>query len=119
MRRFGPIAHSERSEALQRTLEIVSAVQERSEAHEHNVVLQIVGPRKSGKTTLLEHLIRELRRLGVEPKVVKQTKHSLSEVDAGDTKRAMLAGSNTVYLLCKDGIRVQLKKKVAIKLSIE
>jgi len=78
-------------------------------------VVQIVGPRKSGKTTLLQELIKELNKLGVKPKVVKQTKHALEETDAGDTKRALEAGAEEVYLVCRNGFRVQKKGKVGLE----
>ena len=74
--------------------------------------MQVVGPRKSGKTTLVEYLVKELLNIGVEPKVVKQTKHSLLETDRGDTKRIARAGAREVVLLCRDGIRVQRRERV-------
>ena len=76
--------------------------------------MQVIGPRKSGKTTLVEYLVRELLSIGVEPKVVKQTKHSLLETDSGDTRRIARAGAREIVLLCRDGIRVQKKGKVGL-----
>ena len=75
-------------------------------------MVQVVGPRKSGKTTLLKELIRELTSLGLKPKVVKHTKHKLVETDAGDTKRFTVAGAEEVYLVCKDGVRAQVRGEV-------
>ena len=82
-------------------------------------MVQVVGPRKSGKTTLLKELIRELKSLGLKPKVVKHTKHKLEETDAGDTKRFTVAGADEVYLICKDGLRAQVKGEVSPEEFIE
>jgi len=75
------------------------------------LVIQVVGYRKRGKTTLIQHLVKELKALGLEPKVVKETKHSLEETDRGDTKRFLESGANEVYLLCKDGVRFQKRTR--------
>ncbi len=73
-----------------------------------SLVLQVVGPRKSGKTTLMCYIIRELKQLGVKDfTVIKQTKHTLANVDAGDTRRFLEAGADEVFLLTKDGLRYQ------------
>ncbi len=72
-----------------------------------NLVLQVVGPRKSGKTTLVTQIVKELIELGIEPVVVKQTKHKLGETDKGDTKRFLEAGAKEIWLLTPNGIRIQ------------
>ncbi len=72
-----------------------------------NLVLQVVGPRKSGKTTLVSYIVKELNKLGMSPIVVKQTKHRLEETDKGDTKRFLEAGAKEIWLLTPNGIRLQ------------
>ncbi|UXD22506.1 hypothetical protein IPA_05610 [Ignicoccus pacificus DSM 13166] len=71
------------------------------------LVIQVVGFRKRGKSTLIEYLLEELKKYGLKAKVVKETKHGLLDVDSGDTKRFTSRGAEEVYLLCKDGIRFQ------------
>ena len=79
------------------------------------LVLQVVGYRKRGKTTLIEHLITELKSLNLKPKVVKETKHSIEEVDRGDTLRFTRRGADEVYLLCRDGLRIQSKMRPSLE----
>ncbi|NPA84918.1 MAG: hypothetical protein GXO07_02810 [Crenarchaeota archaeon] len=82
-------------------------------------MLQVVGPRKSGKTALVVELVKELRSLGIEPKVVKQTKHSLLDTDFGDTRRVAAAGAGEVVLLCRDGVRYQRRGRVSLEEVVE
>ena len=79
------------------------------------LVLQVVGYRKRGKTTLIEHLITELKSLKLEPKVVKETKHSIEDVDRGDTLRFTKRGAGDVYLLCRDGLRIQSRRRPSLE----
>ncbi len=76
-----------------------------------NLVIQVVGPRKSGKTTLVKHLLIELKKLNIEPIIVKQTKHRLEETDSGDTKRFLEADAKEIWLLTPNGIRLQSKSR--------
>jgi len=75
------------------------------------LVIQVVGYRKRGKTTLIEYLIEELKQFNLHPRIVKETKHKLEDVDKGDTLRFTKRGSPEVYLLCSDGMRVQSRKR--------
>ena len=75
------------------------------------MVIQVVGPRKSGKTTLIKHLLIELKKLNVEPIIVKQTKHRLEETDSGDTRRFLETGAGEIWLLTPNGIRLQSKSR--------
>ena len=83
------------------------------------LVVQVVGPRKSGKTTLITYLIKELIGLGIEPIVVKQTKHKLEQVDAGDTKRFTVAGAPEVWLLTPNGLRLQARLRPSVQELVE
>ncbi|ALU12604.1 hypothetical protein EYM_05630 [Ignicoccus islandicus DSM 13165] len=71
------------------------------------LVVQVVGFKNSGKTSLIEGIIRELKTLGIEPKVIKTTHHLLEETDAGDTRRFLIAGARETVLLTPNGIRYQ------------
>ncbi len=83
------------------------------------LVVQVVGFRKRGKTTLIQRLVEELKLLGLNPKIVKETKHSLLDVDSGDTRRFMKSGAEEVYLLCRDGVRYQTTKRPSLESLVD
>ncbi len=64
-------------------------------------IISIVGKSKSGKTTLLEKLIPELKRRGYRVGTIKHHKHSEFEVDkpGKDTWRHARAGAHGVALV--------------------
>ncbi len=70
------------------------------------IVLQVVGYRKRGKTSLIETICEELNELGIDYIVIKQTKHSLEDVEKGDTKRFLKSGAKKVVLFTRDGVEV-------------
>lgn len=62
-------------------------------------VVSIVGRSESGKTTLIERLIPELRRRGHRIGTIKHTHHALEIDQAGkDSSRHRAAGAQTVIL---------------------
>lgn len=62
-------------------------------------VVSIVGRSESGKTTLIETLIPELRRLGYRIGTIKHTHHALDIDQTGkDSSRHRAAGAQTVIL---------------------
>ena len=62
-------------------------------------VVSVVGRKNSGKTTLLEKLIPELKRLGVRVGVVKHDVHGFEMDHPGtDTYRVMEAGADAVAI---------------------
>jgi molybdopterin-guanine dinucleotide biosynthesis protein MobB len=62
-------------------------------------VISIVGRSESGKTTLIETLIPELRRRGYRIGTIKHTHHALDIDQAGkDSSRHRAAGAQTVIL---------------------
>lgn len=62
-------------------------------------VVSIVGRSESGKTTLIESLIPELRRRGHRIGTIKHTHHALEIDQAGkDSSRHRAAGAQTVIL---------------------
>jgi len=69
-------------------------------------VLSILGKSKSGKTTLLERLIPELKRRGFRVATIKHHSHPGFEFDlpGKDTWRHARAGSNYVVLAAPDKI---------------
>ncbi len=69
-------------------------------------VLSIIGKSKSGKTTLIEKLIRELKRRGYRVGTVKHHFHPGFEIDqpGKDTWRHAQAGSDVVVLAAPDKI---------------
>ena len=64
----------------------------------------IVGWADSGKTTLIEGLLRQLTAQGMRVGVIKHTHHPLPEDEAGkDTARFQAAGAATVTLANSEG----------------
>ena len=64
----------------------------------------IVGWANSGKTTLIEGLLRQLTAQGMRVGVIKHTHHPLPEDEAGkDTARFQAAGAATVTLANSEG----------------
>jgi molybdopterin-guanine dinucleotide biosynthesis protein MobB len=63
-------------------------------------IVSIVGRTNSGKTTLIEKLIPELKKRGYKVGVIKHTKHQF-EIDhpGKDTWRMTKAGADTVVIV--------------------
>jgi molybdopterin-guanine dinucleotide biosynthesis adapter protein len=69
-------------------------------------VLSIIGKSKSGKTTLLEKIIRELKQRGYRVATIKHHSHPGFEIDipGKDTWRHANAGSDQVIIAAPDKI---------------
>lgn len=65
------------------------------------VVIGVVGGKKSGKTSLLEDLIRELRSRGYSVAAIKHASHEL-DIPGKDTHRLREAGANVVCAISGD-----------------
>lgn len=64
-------------------------------------VLAIVGQSRSGKTTLIEKLIPEMKRRGYRVGVIKHTHHQVAfDTPGKDTHRHKAAGADAVILAC-------------------
>ncbi|GAB4377803.1 MAG: hypothetical protein Kow0042_26050 [Calditrichia bacterium] len=75
----------------------------------HPRVLNIVGKKKSGKTTLIEFLIRELTARGFRVGSLKHSSHPHPLDKAGsDSDRFRLAGANPVVFATPEGMAVFL-----------
>lgn len=75
-------------------------------------VFCIVGPSRSGKTTLIEQLIPELKRHGLKVAVVKHTHHQAAlDTPGKDTWRHMQAGADTVALAVPGGYSILTARK--------
>jgi molybdopterin-guanine dinucleotide biosynthesis protein B len=74
-------------------------------------VVAIVGRSKTGKTTLIEKLIRELRSRNYRIATIKNTLHKADfDIPGKDTWRHMQAGSEATALSSADSIMI-IKKK--------
>jgi len=81
-------------------------------------VVSIVGKSKSGKTTLIEKLIRELKSRGYRVATIKHTAQSLTFDEPGkDSWRHTQAGSEATMISSPD--KVVLIKPVARDISLE
>jgi len=81
-------------------------------------VVSIVGKSKSGKTTLIEKLIRELKSRGYRVATIKHTSQSLTFDEPGkDSWRHTQAGSKATMISSPD--KVVLIKPVARDISLE
>ncbi|WP_207262881.1 molybdopterin-guanine dinucleotide biosynthesis protein B [Desulfovibrio sp. Huiquan2017] len=78
----------------------------------------IVGKKKSGKTTFMEKLVPELRRLGLSVGAIKHDSHSFEmDVEGKDSWRLKRAGAETVVVSSPD--RVAMIKSVERERSLE
>ncbi len=71
--------------------------------------LHIVGPKKSGKTTLLEFLIRELRNKGLRIGALKHSSHQHPlDKEGSDSDRLRKAGGNPTIFSTPNGMAIFL-----------
>jgi molybdopterin-guanine dinucleotide biosynthesis protein B len=70
----------------------------------------VVGQKKSGKTTLIEHLVKEMTSRGFVVGTVKSTTHELEfDVPRKDTYRHRAAGSSVTLIKSKSQIALYAK----------
>ena len=72
-------------------------------------VVAVVGTKKTGKTTLVESLVRSLKRYGHVGTIKNMQSHP---VDKGDTKRHFEAGAEEVLGLGKQKIKITRKESL-------
>ncbi len=90
---------------------------ERRESGEMPPIISVIGKSKSGKTTLLEKLVGELKSRGYRVATVKHSHHSFETDQPGkDSWRHLQAGSAATALISPD--RITLIKPVAEELTI-
>ncbi|MFC2039339.1 molybdopterin-guanine dinucleotide biosynthesis protein B [Chloroflexota bacterium] len=81
-------------------------------------IVLIVGRSKSGKTTLIEKLVPELKSRGYRVAAVKHAVHSLNLDDSGkDSWRYAQAGSDAVAMISTDKIVLIMPKTGAFALD--
>jgi molybdopterin-guanine dinucleotide biosynthesis protein B len=82
-------------------------------------IISIIGKSNSGKTTLLEKLIRELKQRGYRVATIKHHSHAGFEVDqpGKDTWRHAQAGSDLVIIAAPDKIAVVRKLEQELSLD--
>jgi molybdopterin-guanine dinucleotide biosynthesis protein B len=81
-------------------------------------IVSIIGKSKSGKTTLIEKLIRELKSRGYRVATIKHTNQKLTFDEPGkDSWRHIQAGSEATMISSQD--RIVLIKPVAKDISLE
>ncbi len=80
-------------------------------------VIAVVGGRKSGKTTLIEGLVRELSRLGYRVAVLKHIHHDDFEFDVPgkDTWRAARAGAIAVVGASGSKSFIELRGSIGLR----
>lgn len=82
------------------------------------VIVSIVGHSRSGKTTLIEKLIRELKFRGYSVATIKHTDKSIAFDEPGkDSWRHLQAGSDATMLISKD--RLMLTKPVTPGITLD
>ena len=81
-------------------------------------IVSIIGKSRSGKTTLIEKLVRELKSRGYRVATIKHTKHKLTFDEPGkDSWRHTQAGSEVTMICSPD--KLVLIKPVARDTSLE
>lgn len=81
-------------------------------------IISFVGRSKSGKTTLLEGVVRELKVRGFRVGIVKHTCHDFDiDVPGKDTWRLAQAGSNVVAISSPE--KIAIIEKANVEMSLE
>jgi molybdopterin synthase catalytic subunit len=71
-------------------------------------VVSVVGPKKSGKTSLVEAMVRSLKGRGRVGTVKSMPDHEIE--DRGDTRRHFDAGAEVVLGVGKDGVTLSVSR---------
>ena len=73
-------------------------------------VFSVAGYSSTGKTTLVEALIRELTRRGFSVSTIKSTNEDVRDRRGADTERHRLAGAKTTMLVGPESIMIQSRR---------
>ena len=91
---------------------------ERRESGEMPPIISVIGKSNSGKTTLIEKLLGELRRRGYRVATIKHSHHSFEIDQPGkDTWRHLQAGSEATAISSPD--KIVLMKPVTEELTLD
>jgi molybdopterin-guanine dinucleotide biosynthesis protein MobB len=80
-------------------------------------IVSVVGPKKSGKTTLVEALVRSLKSHGRVGTVKNMPDHPVE--DRGDTKRHFDAGADVVVGVGQDGVFFKVARGGGLEQALE
>lgn len=78
-------------------------------------VFGVAGYSSTGKTTLVEALIRELTRRGYSVSTIKSTTEDVKDMKGSDTERHRMAGAKTTMLVGPESIMIQSKRPSSLK----
>ncbi|MFW9888095.1 MAG: molybdopterin-guanine dinucleotide biosynthesis protein B [Candidatus Thorarchaeota archaeon] len=78
-------------------------------------VFSIAGYSGTGKTTLVEALIRELNRRGYSIATIKSTNENVTDVRGTDTERHRLAGARITMLVGPDSVMIRSERPSSLK----
>jgi molybdopterin-guanine dinucleotide biosynthesis protein MobB len=80
-------------------------------------IVSVVGPKKSGKTALVEALARSLKRYGRVGTIKNMPGHPIE--DRGDTKRHFDAGAEVVVGVGQDGVFFKVARGGGLDMALE
>ena len=80
-------------------------------------IISVVGPKKSGKTALVEALVRSLRRRGRVGTVKNMPGHPVE--DRGDTRRHFDAGAEVVVGVGQEGVYFKVARGGSLEEALE
>ncbi|HII07845.1 MAG TPA: molybdopterin-guanine dinucleotide biosynthesis protein B [Methanotrichaceae archaeon] len=80
-------------------------------------IVCVVGPKKSGKTTLVEALVKSLKRHGRVGTIKNMPDHTVE--DRGDTKRHFDAGADVVVGVGQDGVQFKVARGGGLEPALE
>jgi molybdopterin-guanine dinucleotide biosynthesis protein B len=78
-------------------------------------VFSIAGYSSTGKTTLVESLIRELTRRGYSISTIKSSNENLTDEEGTDTERHRLAGARSTMLVGPDSMVIRSERPTSLK----
>jgi molybdopterin-guanine dinucleotide biosynthesis protein MobB len=80
-------------------------------------IVSVVGPKKSGKTTLVEGLVHSLKRHGRVGTIKNMPGHPIE--DSGDTKRHFDAGAEVVVGVGQEGVFFKVARGGGLEEALE
>ena len=78
-------------------------------------VFAVAGYSSTGKTTLVEALIRELTRRGYSVSTIKSTTENITDKEGTDTERHRLAGAKSTMLVGPDSIMIRSERPSSLR----